>query len=561
MKQSFNRTLKYAMGIQAFLTIVLIAPVFAYDPPERIWYKEAPYWVDGYPNYFHSYTWIGDQNGDGCDELLIAQEPFQRRGRPPYPETANRVELYFGGENMSDEPDHVFFPTRQYGSIGRSIANLGNLFDDDLNCFAILTYTYLHEEGEEFGYKYIDIYSGGENLDTIPRFTIRTEKYGIRIIQSDRPVDVNGDGADDLLTFSRRHGYDNKKIDIFYGGADFEAVPDDTLINRAFGRWFMSEGVCSGFDLNGDGCDEIMTATVDHDGGTGWHLNFYLGGSPIDTIPIFDFGRDSFHHLGYILSKHGFLSDVNNDGYDDWAFGVGDTVEYLDVPQWIFFGGDSLDAEPDRELQQGGVMLYGPGFARGGDLNGDGIGDIIVKGTSEGGNGHIAGYFGSPWLDPDYFFFFLNDQYPEMGGMRHTQGAYADFNGDGAGDFCLLSELNGRMPPRMSIFAGNPDWELGIERRTKPLKEKGFALSAYPNPFNEVTNIDFDLPSAGDLRVAVIDMTGGTVEDFQFAGLSAGLYEWTWTPAAAAAGIYLVRAEFASKGNIRNQDLKVVYLR
>ena len=65
------------------------------QPPQRIWHKEAVRIVeDATSVYFYDWTWIGDQNGDDCDELLICQEPLIHGDGPR--DAVNQVELYFG---------------------------------------------------------------------------------------------------------------------------------------------------------------------------------------------------------------------------------------------------------------------------------------------------------------------------------------------------------------------------------------------------------------------------------------------------------------------------------
>ncbi len=77
-----------------FIVLMLFTgSVYAYDLPQRLWYKQAGFaeskWAD-------KYTWIHDQNGDGCDELLVTHNPFNTWDHEEVI-TPNVVEMYFGG--------------------------------------------------------------------------------------------------------------------------------------------------------------------------------------------------------------------------------------------------------------------------------------------------------------------------------------------------------------------------------------------------------------------------------------------------------------------------------
>lgn len=112
---------KYSISL--ILTLLLASQSIAYDPPERIWYKGSPDENQGGWTYFHQFTWIADINDDGCDELLISQQPMLRGyGLEDF---ANRVELYLGGEEISEEPDMVFGPYHERESVGSCISYLG----------------------------------------------------------------------------------------------------------------------------------------------------------------------------------------------------------------------------------------------------------------------------------------------------------------------------------------------------------------------------------------------------------------------------------------------------
>ena len=73
------------------------------------------------------------------------------------------------------------------------------------------------------------------------------------------------------------------------------------------------------------------------------------------------------------------------------------------------------------------------------------------------------------------------------------------------------------------------------------LPQESKITANYPNPFNPVTNIVFDLAemNAGNVEIAVYDIQGRKVEVLHSGWLDAGTgYEFTWNATAVASGKY-----------------------
>ena len=64
--------------------------------------------------------------------------------------------------------------------------------------------------------------------------------------------------------------------------------------------------------------------------------------------------------------------------------------------------------------------------------------------------------------------------------------------------------------------------------------------AAYPNPFNAVTTIRYQLPEAGKARMSVFAVDGRWVADLVNAELTAGEHTVTWNAANESSGIYFV---------------------
>lgn len=78
--------------------------------------------------------------------------------------------------------------------------------------------------------------------------------------------------------------------------------------------------------------------------------------------------------------------------------------------------------------------------------------------------------------------------------------------------------------------------------QTGTFEPVGFRLyDNYPNPFNPVTKIKFDLPEASNVNITVYDMLGSKVEEIVNSRLSAGSYEADWNASGYSSGIYFYR--------------------
>jgi hypothetical protein len=108
---------------------------------------------------------------------------------------------------------------------------------------------------------------------------------------------------------------------------------------------------------------------------------------------------------------------------------------------------------------------------------------------------------------------------------------------DNAGNVFLASERqNGIMLTKFGV-------PIGIQNINSEIPGS-FSLSQnYPNPFNPVTNIEFAVPKAGFVKLAVYDITGKEIETLAAGQISAGTYKADWNASGRASGIYFYRLE------------------
>jgi hypothetical protein len=101
------------------------------------------------------------------------------------------------------------------------------------------------------------------------------------------------------------------------------------------------------------------------------------------------------------------------------------------------------------------------------------------------------------------------------------------------------------------LYAGNYVWP--VDAAVPEVQE--FAVSAYPNPFNPQTKIEYSMPIAGELSVKIYDVRGQLVrtliDDTVEAGSSFVIWDGTdQNNSTVASGVYFVISEALGKRDI-----------
>lgn len=73
----------------------------------------------------------------------------------------------------------------------------------------------------------------------------------------------------------------------------------------------------------------------------------------------------------------------------------------------------------------------------------------------------------------------------------------------------------------------------------------------YPNPFNPVTKIKFDLPKSSAVKLQVFDLTGRQISVLVDGDMNAGAYEASWDASAYASGVYIYRIVTSSFTDVK----------
>jgi hypothetical protein len=77
----------------------------------------------------------------------------------------------------------------------------------------------------------------------------------------------------------------------------------------------------------------------------------------------------------------------------------------------------------------------------------------------------------------------------------------------------------------------------------------------YPNPFNAGTNIQFDLPTPGDVELSVYNLLGRKVATLLSQSLAAGRYDVDWYPSGYPSGMYFYKLAVNDRSLVRKMVL------
>ncbi len=371
--------------------------------------------------------------------------------------------------------------------------------------------------------------------------------------------DINSDGFDDLVITASQFGNAQGKVYLYMGDSNFDSLPDFTILGEYSRAIF---GVnCAVGDLNADHFADVVirgnnSQTPNFSFG---YLNIYFGGAQFDTtkdltsirsplngptdgLSIFDANGDSIVDLLWAYRDSSLNTNKILIHFGDNDF----SERFVKSPDFII---------PNPDSQRVGVSGFGNVIANAGDMNGDGDDDIAIGAYySFQGGGFVFVYTGGKVLDAK--FDAAKGQAVEGQFGRSIDGV-GDVNGDGLSDI-IVGAPDWKFITRQGywgIFLGDRRIPTSVQEKTDKNIPSVFSLSPnYPNPFNAGTRIQFSLPKAGELRMQIFDVKGALVRRLAQAYYDAGTHFITWDGRDAwgqpcASGVYLLKLSvFSPKG-------------
>ncbi|HUK63868.1 MAG TPA: FG-GAP-like repeat-containing protein, partial [Dongiaceae bacterium] len=257
------------------------------------------------------------------------------------------------------------------------------------------------------------------------------------------------------------------------------AVRQTLLGDRKYGNFGFA--VCEPGDVDGDGLPDLLVST----GGSGAEgssaVRFYRGlpggtfGEPVELA-----GGPSARLFGYTITA---LGDVNGDGEPDFAIADPGDLKRDAGTVSVYFGGHPPGPQPDLVLQGPRVgQDFGYAVAAG-DLDGDGVNDLIVGAPVDDAIGRNTGrlyvYWGGPHLaakaDVELSTVVVDSQYGA------AVAVVPDLDGDGVSDLAVGANWDPAAGPRAGrvfIYRGGRPMRTTPERMlTSPAAEAWFGTA------------------------------------------------------------------------------------
>ncbi len=381
----------------------------------------------------------GDVNGDGFDDVIVTAPGFDNGQF-----ILGRVFLYLGSANgPSLAPDWAAANDQAYPSgFGGSISGAGDVNGDGFDDVIIGAHWFDNGEWREGRvFMYLGSASG---LSLAPDWIAESNQVDASFGRSVSGAgDVNGDGFDDMIVGAHRFSNDEEqegRVFLYLGSASGPSLaPDWTAESDQVGTSF-GISISGAGDVNGDGFDDVIVGApyFTHTGLNEGRAFLYLGSASGPSLTP-DWMVEGDHDNVFFGSKVSGAGDVNGDGLDDMIVTAPGFTggEYREGRALVYLGsmsGPSLAPDWTVESNQANLHL-GLSVSGAGDVNGDSFDDVIV-GTP---------YFG---MNEGRVFLFLAHGPHDCNGngiddrQDITSGTSPDCNANWVPDECDISTGN-----------------------------------------------------------------------------------------------------------------------
>ena len=276
--------------------------------------------------------------------------------------------------------------------------------------------------------------------------------------------DVNGDGLSDLIVGAPRANSNAGRSYVVFGKAGAGAVDLSAIAAGSGGFAINGQGtsdqsgwsVASAGDVNGDGLSDLIVGAPRANTNAGQsYVVFGQTGTGAVELSAIDAGTGGFSINGTNVTVHNGISvagagDVNGDGMSDLIVGT----PYDTGRSYVIFGkpGTSRVELSAFDAGSGGFVINGPGagvlsawsVAGAGDVNGDGLGDLIVSAPFSGSARSyvVFGHGGTTAVDLSAIangsgsgFVIIGEGSQDWSG--YSVASAGDINGDGLSDLIV----------------------------------------------------------------------------------------------------------------------------
>jgi len=402
-------------------------------------------------------------------------------------------------------------------------------------------------------------------MDTICDYKIRGPHSGSGFGGAIGSGDVNGDNYKDLIVGAcgaapRPGGYLMGQVYIYYGGPNFDTIPDVILNgghnndHEAFGRTVSGSG-----DVNNDGFSDIIVGAMNYDWDRG-RIYIYLGGNPMDTI--YDIAM-SGEEQGQSIGQFGVDFTNNLQAFDHAItstplWGPTNPQGYNPGKIYVLFGGNPMDSIPDVwMIGRTDASTLGMSISSAGDLTNNFDGEIISGGPVEyNSKGTSYIWLGGASLDTIPDAWLRGIQYDD--GIGWMVASAGDVDGDGRDEIMVSNYASNHTPKRVWVckYTGQ-----GIEENRLPFTANRIPLEMKPNPAKSVVRVRCPWFVK---EIRIYDIAGKIVKVLDVDKTpKSGQFEMKWdlrdnNQRKVANGIYFIEVTINAESGMRNVELRQI---
>ncbi len=427
----------------------------------------------------------GDVNGDGWDDLIVGDFGYENGQAQE-----GRALLYLNGPSgfptvpaWSVESDQVS------AWMGYSVAGAGDVNGDGFADIIVGAFRYTENQvNQGRAFLYLGS-SAGPSLT--PDWTTDGEEsgdlYGSSVASAG---DVNQDGFDDVIIAAADGG-----AYLYLGSAQGLPTTPSWVYPDSIGSYL--QAVAGAGDVNGDGYDDVIIGDVgfsNPETAEGQVLIFFGSPAGLAPTPVWRVeGNEEILGIGHNVASAG---DVNADGYDDVIVG---SYQYdgglTDIGKaWLYLGSPSGPPTTPAWTAVGDTdrAWFGWNAASAGDVDGDSYPDVVVTARNHPGPGGVGGrvylYRGGPaGLE-------ATPAWDTGFDAAHTVGFSGDLNGDGLGD--VIVGIQGLAVHLYYSCVNGPIANAGPDLRVRAHQPATFDASGTQNG-NAPLSYEWDLDGDG----------------------------------------------------------------
>ena len=135
-----------------------------------------------------------------------------------------------------------------------------------------------------------------------------------------------------------------------------------------------------------------------------------------------------------------------------------------------------------------------------------------------------------------------------------------------AGDIPHFKLLQSDTQELISLHGNISNWEsngvfqMGILYESAPLPSEFKMDSAYPNPFNPITNISFQIPVVSQIDLSIMNIKGQKIETLINQIFEPGNYTIKWNASEVASGVYFIHFNASENNTIISSHIQKIML-